>query len=487
MSFSQRSLAADRPALWRDPGPAVQPRAGCWHALARAVHLLHAPGRALPDVFRPGARGHGGACPGQRCADPVRRQRPRGGGGRARAARGLLQGLRHLGGRSRRRRSRPRPAPTTRTTFWRSPTTRLTRCRSRRCCRAFGSIGRSASTCSRRPRPSNPYQAWIDTYADEAFAAGRAQGDRDRRSDGAGGEPDHPRPDVPARSCAPPGWSGCSGTAPIAWSAGRSDRISGRRASTPPGALQLELARAGLVTIRHFWTRLFNREYISLVDRIRPGSAGNARLDPGVGPVVRARMTEPRETLPWRKWSRARPRCPRILSAGVNGHPSAWLETRLGMEKRRIRMTPDGPRRDCAVARRQGGHGPGAQSRRPLAAWSGERARHPIPDRRAERGAPAAGVRRLPHPPDQRPAFRRRAGARRGDRQRGRRRRGRPVRADRRFPGRRARPLHPDRDPRAACRAVPHRARGRWLPGHARQPRRCGHGRRRSSASGCAS
>ena len=29
--------------------------------VARAVHLLHAPGRALPDLVRPGARGHGGA------------------------------------------------------------------------------------------------------------------------------------------------------------------------------------------------------------------------------------------------------------------------------------------------------------------------------------------------------------------------------------------------------------------------------------------
>jgi hypothetical protein len=37
------------------------------------------------------------------------------------------------------------------------------------------------------------------------------------------------------------------------------------------------------------------------------------------------------------------------LSAGVNGHPSAWLETRLGMENRRIRMTPDGPRRNVPL------------------------------------------------------------------------------------------------------------------------------------------
>ncbi|MGH6900614.1 MAG: metallophosphoesterase [Geminicoccaceae bacterium] len=37
------------------------------------------------------------------------------------------------------------------------------------------------------------------------------------------------------------------------------------------------------------------------------------------------------------------------LFAGVNGHASAWLETRLGMENRRIRMTPDGPRRDVSL------------------------------------------------------------------------------------------------------------------------------------------
>jgi len=37
------------------------------------------------------------------------------------------------------------------------------------------------------------------------------------------------------------------------------------------------------------------------------------------------------------------------LAAGVNGQPSAWLETRLGMEGRRIRTTPDGPRRDLPM------------------------------------------------------------------------------------------------------------------------------------------
>ena len=37
---------------------------------------------------------------------------------------------------------------------------------------------------------------------------------------------------------------------------------------------------------------------------------------------------------------------PADLAAGVNGHPSAWLETRLRMEMDRVRNTPDGPRRD---------------------------------------------------------------------------------------------------------------------------------------------
>jgi uncharacterized protein len=36
-------------------------------------------------------------------------------------------------------------------------------------------------------------------------------------------------------------------------------------------------------------------------------------------------------------------------AAGVNGQPSAWLETRLGMEARQIRMTPGGPRRNVPM------------------------------------------------------------------------------------------------------------------------------------------
>jgi predicted MPP superfamily phosphohydrolase len=37
------------------------------------------------------------------------------------------------------------------------------------------------------------------------------------------------------------------------------------------------------------------------------------------------------------------------LADAVDGQPSAWLETRLRMEGRRIRMTPDGPRRDVPM------------------------------------------------------------------------------------------------------------------------------------------
>lgn len=37
------------------------------------------------------------------------------------------------------------------------------------------------------------------------------------------------------------------------------------------------------------------------------------------------------------------------LTDGMNGHPSTWLETRLAMENRWIRMTPDGPRRDVPM------------------------------------------------------------------------------------------------------------------------------------------
>jgi uncharacterized protein len=38
-----------------------------------------------------------------------------------------------------------------------------------------------------------------------------------------------------------------------------------------------------------------------------------------------------------------------LAAAEVNGHPSAWLEARLTMEGRRIRMTPDGPQRDAPM------------------------------------------------------------------------------------------------------------------------------------------
>ena len=46
MSFSARGVAADRPAVRCDPGAAVQPGVGRGHPLARALHLLHAAGRA---------------------------------------------------------------------------------------------------------------------------------------------------------------------------------------------------------------------------------------------------------------------------------------------------------------------------------------------------------------------------------------------------------------------------------------------------------
>jgi predicted MPP superfamily phosphohydrolase len=38
-----------------------------------------------------------------------------------------------------------------------------------------------------------------------------------------------------------------------------------------------------------------------------------------------------------------------LAATEVNGYPSAWLEARLAMEGRRIRMTPDGPRRDVPM------------------------------------------------------------------------------------------------------------------------------------------
>ena len=45
--------------------------------------------------------------------------------------------------------------------------------------------------------PGNPYQAWIDTYADEAFARRRAAGDRAQRPDRGRGDATGPWPDAP--------------------------------------------------------------------------------------------------------------------------------------------------------------------------------------------------------------------------------------------------------------------------------------------------
>ena len=73
-------------------------------------------------------------------------------------------------------------------------------------------------------QPDNPYQAWIDTYADEAFAAGVRKVIAISDQVAATASPRRARPDVRRPSCAPPNWNGCSGTAPIAWSAGRPDQ-----------------------------------------------------------------------------------------------------------------------------------------------------------------------------------------------------------------------------------------------------------------------
>ena len=123
---------------------------------ARALRLLYGPGCPLSDLVRPRARGHRGARSGRRGADPVRRQRARGGGRRTLPARGLLPELSASPRPRPRRPSRRRPAPTTPTTCWRSPTTRPTRSASRRSCPVFGSMARSAGTCSRSPHPTTP-------------------------------------------------------------------------------------------------------------------------------------------------------------------------------------------------------------------------------------------------------------------------------------------------------------------------------------------
>jgi hypothetical protein len=71
--------------------------------------------------------------------------------------------------------------------------------------------------------PDNPYQSWIDIYADEAFADGvrKAIAISDQIADAASAPV---RDRISAHSGARLSSSGCSGTARIGWSAGRSDR-----------------------------------------------------------------------------------------------------------------------------------------------------------------------------------------------------------------------------------------------------------------------
>jgi predicted MPP superfamily phosphohydrolase len=59
----------------------------------------------------------------------------------------------------------------------------------------------------------------------------------------------------------------------------------------------------------------------------------------------------------------ARPKdLPADRLAAVDGQPSAWLETRLVMEGRRIRTTPDGPRRDLPMRALKAAMGPGLRT-----------------------------------------------------------------------------------------------------------------------------
>ena len=146
------------------------------------------------------------------------------------------------------------------------------------------------------------------------------------------------------------------------------------------------------------------------------------------------------------------------LDAGVNGHPSAWLESRLAMEGQGIRISPGGPKRNVPMRADQGGHAVGAQNPRPLASVAWPTAST------SDIAIVESSLPRLPREFDgyrilqiSDPHFDAAPGARRDDRTRGSRRRGRPVRADRRLPraerGPSPRPQSSSRSPPSA-RAV---------------------------------
>ena len=73
-------------------------------------------------------------------------------------------------------------------------------------------------------RPGNPYQAWIDTYADEAFATGVRKVIALSDEIAAATTPGDARADARRPSAAPRSSSGCSGTAPGGARLGRCDR-----------------------------------------------------------------------------------------------------------------------------------------------------------------------------------------------------------------------------------------------------------------------
>ena len=146
-------------------------------------------------------------------------------------------------------RSRRRPARTTPTTSWRSPTMRPTRSSVAAllpCFWIYWEVGKHLLGIA---AADNPYQAWIDTYADEAFAEGVRKVIAIGDQIAAAASPTI-RDQMPRPSCAPPSWNGCSGTAPSGSSAGRSDRIRDMGEAAGAGLARQTRTRlpAGIIT-----------------------------------------------------------------------------------------------------------------------------------------------------------------------------------------------------------------------------------------------
>jgi thiaminase/transcriptional activator TenA len=167
----ERGLAAHHAALRLDPGAAVQSGAGRGHAFARALHFLHASGRALSGLLRPGARSDRGARAGQRRPDPVRLERSEA----IVVERALHEGFFQRFGVPAAEAAATEPSPTCAhythylLALAHNAPYEVAVAGLLPCFWIYWEVGKHLL---RVARPDNPYQAWIDTYADEDFAAG---------------------------------------------------------------------------------------------------------------------------------------------------------------------------------------------------------------------------------------------------------------------------------------------------------------------------